>query len=223
MFAKPRPKKNLLPPPSKKRKATSTIEEISFNDDARTEFLTGFHKRKQQRIKRAQEEAAKRARHEKLETRKQIREDRRREVAEHVETVNRILRESGAVSTQTDEEEKSTEDTDEWGGFPDKPDLDLIDHEEEYIDEDRYTTVTVESVSVAREGLSRPDQSEHEVEAEAEARQKREEAERREAEAKDGKKPSWQKKKKKKFRYESKIERQLTDRKQKAKSRPRRE
>lgn len=73
MFAKPRPKKSPLPPPSKKRKTTSTIEEISFDDSARQEYLTGFHKRKLQRIKHAQEEAAKRAREEKLESRKQVR------------------------------------------------------------------------------------------------------------------------------------------------------
>jgi ribosomal RNA-processing protein 17 len=73
MFAKPRPKKSILPPPSKKRKNTSTIEEISFDDEARNEYLTGFHKRKQQRIKHAQEEAVKRARIEKLESRKQVR------------------------------------------------------------------------------------------------------------------------------------------------------
>lgn len=72
MFAKPRVKKSILPPPSKKRKSTSAIEEISFDNDARQEYLTGFHKRKLQRIKHAQEEAAKRARQEKLETRKQV-------------------------------------------------------------------------------------------------------------------------------------------------------
>jgi ribosomal RNA-processing protein 17 len=60
-------------------------------------------------------------------------------------------------------------------------------------------------------------------EAEEAARLKREEAERQEAEKAKDKKPSWQKTKKKKFRYESRIERQLTDRRQKAKSRPRKE
>jgi ribosomal RNA-processing protein 17 len=74
MFAKPRPKKPLLPPPSKKRKTTHSIEEIAFDDGARQEYLTGFHKRKQQRIKLAQEEAAKRARQERIETRKQVRD-----------------------------------------------------------------------------------------------------------------------------------------------------
>lgn len=72
MFAKPRPKKSILPPPSKKRKATHTVEEISFDNNARQEYLTGFHKRKVQRQKHAQEEAAKRAREEKIEFRKQV-------------------------------------------------------------------------------------------------------------------------------------------------------
>lgn len=70
MFAKPRPKKSVLPPPSKKRKYG--VEEVSFDFDARQEYLTGFHKRKQQRIKLAQEEAAKKAREERLRTRKEV-------------------------------------------------------------------------------------------------------------------------------------------------------
>lgn len=52
---------------------TSAVEEVNFDFEARQEYLTGFHKRKQQRIKNAQEEAAKRARQEKLELRKQVR------------------------------------------------------------------------------------------------------------------------------------------------------
>lgn len=71
MFAKPRPKKSPLPPPSKKRKVFA-IEEIAFDNSAREEYLTGFHKRKVQRQKHAQEEAAKRAREEKIEMRKQV-------------------------------------------------------------------------------------------------------------------------------------------------------
>jgi hypothetical protein len=72
MFAKPRPKKLLLSHPSKKRKFTSAVEEVTFDNAARHEYLTGFHKRKQERIKRAQEEAARRQRLEKIETRKQV-------------------------------------------------------------------------------------------------------------------------------------------------------
>jgi hypothetical protein len=73
MFARPRPKKSLLPPPPKRRKTAYAIEEISFDNDARSDYLTGFHKRKLQRVKHAQEEAAKQARIEKVEVRKQVR------------------------------------------------------------------------------------------------------------------------------------------------------
>lgn len=74
MFAKPRPKKSILPPaPSKKRKAAHAIEEITFDNGARAEYLTGFHKRKVQRQKHAQEEAAKKARQERIDLRKQVR------------------------------------------------------------------------------------------------------------------------------------------------------
>ncbi|KAK2598961.1 hypothetical protein QQS21_005566 [Conoideocrella luteorostrata] len=217
MFAKPRPKKSPLPPPNKKRKTVSAVEEITFDDGARQEYLTGFHKRKQQRVKIAQEEAAKRAREERLEARKQVREERRREVIEHVETVNRLLRESGAVSADIDIDGSEAEDPDVWDGFPDKPDLDIVDHKEEYIDEDRYTTVTVESVSISRDGLSRPSQSDDE--AKKDAQRKWEEAKKIEAEAKNKRSPWEKKKKKKKFRYEPKLVRQLTDRKQRIKSR----
>ncbi|KAF4469253.1 nucleolar 12 [Fusarium albosuccineum] len=210
MFAKPRPKKSPLPPQPKKRKTTSAVEEVSFDNDARHEYLTGFHKRKQQRIKNAQEEAAKRARQEKIEMRKQIREERRREVEEHVQTVNRLLQESEAAGAV--EQESDDEASDEWDGFPDQPNLDIVDHEEEYIDEDRYTTVTVESVSVTRDGLHKPQVDESEDEDDAKDKDKI---------AKDStankSRQERPKKKKKKFRYESRFDRQLTDRKQRAK------
>ncbi|KAJ4856357.1 nucleolar protein 12 domain-containing protein [Trichoderma afarasin] len=212
MFAKPRPKKSVLPPPSKKRKYG--VEEVSFDFDARQEYLTGFHKRKQQRIKLAQEEAAKRAREERLRTRKQIRDERKREVEEHVEHVNKLLRESGAIEVDSaDEQSGSGEEANEgeWTGFPDRPNLDIVDHEEEYIDEDRYTTVTVESVSISRDGLERPEKPQEQTEGGQE--QETEKADQDKPKAKE-----WPKKKKQKFRYESKFDRQLTERRQKAKS-----
>ena len=54
-------------------------------------------------------------------------------------------------------EDLGKESEDEWDGLsedeavPEEP----IDHEEEYIDEDRHTVVTVEAVSVDKEGLLR--------------------------------------------------------------------
>lgn len=133
---------------------------------------------------------------------------------EHVETVNRMLRESGAVAAlPSDEPGPEPEPEPEWDGFPDKPRLDIVDHEQEYIDEDRYTTVTVESVSVSRQGLSRPqgDDSDEADDVEA-ARPSGDVEEAR----KRGARPA--KKRKKTFRYENKIERQLTNSRQRAKS-----
>ena len=71
MFAQPRRSKiEPVPPPKKGKHAT--IEEITFDDGARTEYLTGFHKRKLLRVKHAQDVAAKRARQERLEMRKMV-------------------------------------------------------------------------------------------------------------------------------------------------------
>ncbi|KAH0146593.1 hypothetical protein KCU67_g11666, partial [Aureobasidium melanogenum] len=46
-------------PPAKRRKTTTQVEELKFDPEARNEWLTGFRKRKQQRIKHAQEQSAK--------------------------------------------------------------------------------------------------------------------------------------------------------------------
>lgn len=56
-----------------KRKASTAIEEIRFDVNAREDFLTGFHKRKLQRAKHAREEATKREREAKVEARKIVR------------------------------------------------------------------------------------------------------------------------------------------------------
>ena len=58
------------PPPRKKRKSAPAIEEISFDPSAREDYLTGFHKRKLQRIKHAKEESAKKDREDKIAARR---------------------------------------------------------------------------------------------------------------------------------------------------------
>ncbi|KAL2025013.1 hypothetical protein VTK56DRAFT_15 [Thermocarpiscus australiensis] len=220
MFAQPRVKRSAPPPPPpKKRKRTHAVEEITFDKDARAEYLTGFRKRKQARIKHAQEVAQQKERQARIEMRKQIREQRRQAVEEHVQTINKILREAenaGKTEQDTSEEEwQGLSDTD----VPEAP----IDLEEEYIDEDKYTTVTVETVNVARDGLHKPEldeSSDGEIsEPESEAGSpKQEKAEN--GTAKRTRNPT-QKKKKKKFRYETKFERDLAAQKQRAKRRKR--
>ena len=233
MFAQPRPRKSTLVPPPKKRKATHTIEEITFDKDARAEYLTGFHKRKQARIKHAQEVAERQAREDKIEMRKQvwnnrhsgvvcttveltsrlqIREERKQAVEDHVQAINKILREAEYAGT-TEQNQNSSDE--EWGGVsdtevPEAP----IDLEEEYIDEDKYTTVTVEAVSVDRDGLHKP-----ELEQSSEDEPEEEGAAEKGGQDKSGsdKKPKHPTKKKKKFRYENKFERAVEAKKQRAK------
>lgn len=62
-----------MAPQAKRRKVTTTaVEEVNFDPDARQEFLTGFHKRKVQRSKHAQEIAEKKAKEERLVTRRKV-------------------------------------------------------------------------------------------------------------------------------------------------------
>lgn len=60
-------------PPTKRRKTNQAqVEELTFDPEARNEWLTGFRKRKQQRIKHAQEQAAKIEKEEKVKARKEV-------------------------------------------------------------------------------------------------------------------------------------------------------
>jgi ribosomal RNA-processing protein 17 len=104
---------------------------------------------------------------------------------------------------------ESTEE-DGWTGIQDDElVVEQVDHEEEYVDEDRYTTVTVEAVEVSKEGLSKVVDDEETKASEIEVVKpvKKEVS---------GKKIWPKKPKKQKFRYESKAERKVTRGKQKA-------
>ena len=142
----------------------------------------------------------------------QIREERKQAVEDHVQAINKILREAEYAGTSDKNRDGSDE---EWSGLPDADVPEApIDLEEEYIDEDRYTTVTVEAVSVDRDGLYKPElqqSSEDEAEEKGGAEKQAEEK------AEDAKRPKHPTKKKKKFRYENKFERAVEARKQRAK------
>lgn len=119
------------------------------------------------------------------------------------------------ANTDLKDFEESGEDG-EWGGIEEDLRVEPIDHEEEYIDEDRYTTVTVEEVDVTKDGLHTVAEEEQ---AELEAKKKAEAAAKAAKEAKANPKKVWPKKEKKKpFRYESKIERKIGRAKQRSKN-----
>jgi ribosomal RNA-processing protein 17 len=112
-------------------------------------------------------------------------------------------------------EEDGAED-EEWEGIPD---VDEIDREEEYVDEARYTTVTVESVDITKDGFARPGEGTDEDKVEAPIPTGRE-AQKLDVERRKKDKDNKVKKKikKKKFRYEGKIERRLAGDKERSKN-----
>ncbi|OJD32425.1 protein required for cell viability rrp17 [Diplodia corticola] len=223
----------MAPPPRKRSKTTERPEEITFDNSARAEYLTGFHKRKQARIKHAQEQAVKREKEERVAQRKELRQQRKEDLERHVAEVNRMLKEANPDLQSSSDDEG--DEGGEWNGIEEggeeQKHEDVVDREEEYVDEDKYTTVTVETVDIDRDGFKkRPagdeDDEEDGEDEDVEGRDATNEAG-GEADAKkaNGKRvwtkerPKTDKPKKKKFRYESKAERKVTRDKQKAKSR----
>ncbi|EME39581.1 hypothetical protein DOTSEDRAFT_56916 [Dothistroma septosporum NZE10] len=204
-----------MAPFSKKRKLVDrTVEELKFDNSARDEYLTGFSKRKAARKEAAKEAAIKRDKEEKVRERKQLREQRKEDLESHVAAVNDELRKQNAILN-------GEEDVDDFSGFEDstptlapaaKEHQEELPDDAEYIDEDRYTTVTVEAMDDGKE----------------EEFDKEEETAKYATKAQIDKKPLRKKRpwdkggadkvkmKKKKFRYETKAERAVTRQKQKS-------
>lgn len=161
----------------------------------------------------------------------QLRQQRKIDLEKHVEEVNRLVKQANGDIAGLDDAESGSEDDEEeeFVGFQDP---EPINQEDEYIDEDKYTTVTIESVNISRDGFSKPGEDEGET-----VTKKIENKEDGEVVGKDGKKEvqrdengkriwtkerprtEWPKKKKKKFRYESKADRKVTRYKEGAKKR----
>jgi ribosomal RNA-processing protein 17 len=144
-----------------------------------------------------------------------MRDQRKVDLERHVAEVNDLLRKANKDS---DDETSAGEDEEEWGGIasPPRPSIDGVD---EYVDEDKYTTVTIEAMDDAKAFTKDADDEEDATVV------------KEYADKKDGdvvkKKMVWSKgkqvelkslPKKKKFRYESKGERKETRNKQKAKN-----
>jgi ribosomal RNA-processing protein 17 len=130
-------------------------------------------------------------------------------------------------SSEESQSETESAETNSWEGISENP---KGDGEAEYIDEDRYTTVTVEAINVSREGLHKAgdDDGQHH-DAGGRNRQGRGGRAANEGDHMD-EQPKWvrekpkdkpdrpKKKTNKKFRYESKGERKLARVKQKMRS-----
>ncbi|KAJ7045624.1 nucleolar protein 12-domain-containing protein [Mycena alexandri] len=119
---------------AKKRAKSTQIKEILFDDEARREFLTGFHKRKLAKADAARKKAVEREKQERL----QARREQRRELRERaVENAAQVEKAYGAINDEDEED-------DEWRGISGAPGKGKGKQmEEEYEDEDMLATVTV--------------------------------------------------------------------------------
>jgi ribosomal RNA-processing protein 17 len=142
----------------------------------------------------------------------QIREQRAAEIEQALNESKRMIKElRGDASSQ---ESGSESEEEEWQGFEEPA---PVDYEEEYIDEDKYTTVTVEEMGLSKDELHKQEDKSSSDDDDKKHKEKDEEEEvpqKSKAAKKYGSKSGAPKKKKKQFRYESKEERKITRRKE---------
>ncbi|EJU01957.1 hypothetical protein DACRYDRAFT_29625, partial [Dacryopinax primogenitus] len=112
----------------KKRQKKAQLQEVVFDEEARREYLTGFRKRKMERVKGKVERAKERERVERLRDRAEKRKDIRERALENARRVESAL---GAVDLPGSE---TLDDTGAEGGR---------EEEEEYEGEEQFATVTV--------------------------------------------------------------------------------
>jgi ribosomal RNA-processing protein 17 len=138
----------------KKQSKAARIPEISFDTDARQEFLTGFHKRKVERRNKAIQKQEAEARQTMLEMRAELRAQRKKELAQRLEAARAEMGLSAdEAETRPGTVPGATDDETEWAGFDDeqaesrknasKRATGLLWQEAEYEDDDKLISVTI--------------------------------------------------------------------------------
>lgn len=217
-----------------KQKLKHRVEEVVFDKDARKEYLTGFHKRKVQRQKKAQEYNVEQERLARIEERRKIREEKKEDILRQLDMYNNKLKDLRGVVSDDDEDEdednkESEGSLEEWNGFDDEEDQQEEDEEDKVKgilkrkevyssnnnDEEQVTTVTIESMEPNLESIEVIAKSNFvDLTRSKDVLKKSLEKAVQHAEYAGVVKP---KQKKKKFRYLTKTERRENLRKQKSK------
>jgi ribosomal RNA-processing protein 17 len=110
--------------------------------------------------------------------------------------------------------ESDSDSEDEWEGFEEPI---PVDHEAEYIDEDKYTTVTVEEMGTTKDDFR--GNKEYSPTGDDVDQKTASSTGKIDKPAKPRQKANSEKKRKKKFRYESKAERKIPQRKERMSNR----
>ncbi|KAI0256162.1 nucleolar protein 12-domain-containing protein [Lactifluus subvellereus] len=119
---------------AKKRQKQEQVKAVVFDDDARREFLTGFHKRKLAKKEESKKKAQAREKQERLEARREQRRVLAEQAAQNAAKVEEAY--GGFVQTTGSEEE--------WNGIASSSKAGGgLERAAEYSDEERLATVTV--------------------------------------------------------------------------------
>jgi ribosomal RNA-processing protein 17 len=149
----------------------------------------------------------------------QMRKQRKEDLERHVSEVNRLVRQAnGEISGDEDTSGVEDAEKEDSNGIVAPPELLPIDQEDEYIDEDKYTTVTIESVGISKRGFEKSGGGNSGEEDDGEGGEKK-----KKVWTKEKPKSAKPKKKKIKFRYETKAERKAERVKQGVKKKKMRE
>ena len=134
-----------------------------------------------------------------------------------MDEVNALL--GGGARKESGTDDADVED-EEWDGI-EEPSLD--NHEAEYVDEDRFTTVTVEAVEVSRNGFERSSEHQEDEGRNPEysdgSKDKQETSSKAPGNKISSREQPKRPKRKKRFRYENKAERQVTRHKERSRNR----
>ena len=150
----------------------------------------------------------------------QIREERKQDLEKHLAEVDAVLKQQADDFDDEDatEEDENGKAEEEWQGLEE---LAKVDGTDEYVDEDKYTTVTIKEMGDADEWNASEDEDAKVTTTVTDGVEKNEdgtEVKKKRVWTKERPKNNKPKKKKPKFKYETKAERQKTRTKQKEKN-----
>lgn len=104
-------------------------DEVGFDKDSRLDYLTGFHKRKLERRKKAQESIKEQERQLKIEERKKVRDDRKKQMDEQMKRFKETLDIQAEIEEMrngnkslNDTKDEENESDGSWGGFSEDED-----------------------------------------------------------------------------------------------------
>ncbi|CAK9435537.1 uncharacterized protein LODBEIA_P02640 [Lodderomyces beijingensis] len=100
-----------------------SVNEVTFDKDKRHEYLTGFHKRKVQRQKKAQEYNKEQERLAKIAERKQLRDERKQDLENQLTEFNEKAKEIAMINgdlAPSDDDDGAEDGEDNWDGFDDQ-------------------------------------------------------------------------------------------------------